>query len=169
MESARIENHHHSCFFSCSLYLFFVMQRISCSMLTLRIFFDSNPLENVVEDDAETILMYVYMVFWPKCTCLGMPNCCIPDLRRHSIAQYLTHWSPCRQQQTTSNIVVPWHSKEKKKKKDHKEFFNCQIWMLRIFMKRGWFLENPQQQIEIKIRLQKVAEICKEERGMARE
>jgi hypothetical protein len=29
-------------------------------------------------------------------------------------------------------------------------------------------LENPQQQIEIRIRLQKVAEICKEERGMAR-
>jgi len=30
-------------------------------------------------------------------------------------------------------------------------------------------LENPQQQIEIRIKLQKVAEICKEERGMARE
>jgi hypothetical protein len=63
MESARIENHHHSYFFFGSQYLFFVMQRISCSMLTLRIFFDSNPLENVVEDDAKTILMYVYMVF----------------------------------------------------------------------------------------------------------
>ncbi len=63
MEFARIENHHHSCFFFGSQYLSFVMQRISSSMLTLRIFFDSNPLENVVEDDVETILMYVYMVF----------------------------------------------------------------------------------------------------------
>jgi hypothetical protein len=41
--------------------------------------------------------------------------------------------------------------------------------MLRIFTKRWWFLENPQQQIEIRIRLQKVVEICKEERAMARE